>query len=104
VRRRTRYWNEKVVPGFVAEVGQMEVAITWRHFYQISYFIGFLVSGGLFYVFNLLSPAPRRGVQVDFDVDGHVLVVEGVESGEVRVGTGYGNEKGMEAFERKIRD
>ncbi|EPE36531.1 hypothetical protein GLAREA_08694 [Glarea lozoyensis ATCC 20868] len=89
------------LPGFVAEVGGTEIAITWRRFYQISYFIGFIISGGLFWAFNLLSPVPGRGVQVDFDLDGTVVVVEGVEK-EHGEGEGFGDEKGLEAFERKV--
>lgn len=85
------------LPGFVEAVGGLEVDIVWRRFYQISYFFGFIVAGGLFWGFNLLSPV-ERGSQVDFDLDGsdgQAVVVEGVEGDEKR---------GLESFVGKIVD
>ncbi|KUJ16042.1 uncharacterized protein LY89DRAFT_648168 [Mollisia scopiformis] len=66
------------LPGFVNAVSGIEVAITWRRFYQISFFFGYAVSATLYFLFCKLSPPPGLGVQVNFDVDGTV-VVEGVE-------------------------
>ncbi|KAM3069358.1 hypothetical protein ACMFMG_005464 [Clarireedia jacksonii] len=62
------------LPGFVNAVSGMEVAVTWRRFYQISFFFGYIVSGGIFYVFNKISPPPGVGIQVDFDVGADVIV------------------------------
>ncbi|PQE13795.1 uracil permease protein [Rutstroemia sp. NJR-2017a BVV2] len=69
------------LPGFVNAVSGMEVAVTWRRFYQISFFFGYIVSGGLFYIFNKISLPPGVGIQVDFDVDAG-MVVEGVAEKE----------------------
>jgi NCS1 family nucleobase:cation symporter-1 len=69
------------LPGFVNAVSGMEVAVTWRRFYQISFFFGYIVSGGLFYIFNKISPPPGVGIQLDFDVDAGV-VIEGVAEKE----------------------
>lgn len=73
------------LPGFIAEVSAtsstpIEVDIVWRRFYQVSFFFGFTVSAVLFYGFNRVSPPPGLGVQVDFDVDGSI-VVDGVVEG-----------------------
>jgi NCS1 family nucleobase:cation symporter-1 len=54
------------------------VATTWTRFYQISFFFGYVVSASLYYLFNKLSPPPGLGEQVDFDLDGTVIV-EGIE-------------------------
>jgi nucleobase:cation symporter-1, NCS1 family len=62
------------LPGFVNAVSGHYVGDTWRRFYQLSFFFGYIVSGGLFYLFNKLSPPPGLGVQVDFDIDGAVVV------------------------------
>lgn len=67
------------LPGFVNAVSGLEVAVTWRRFYQISFFFGYVVSGTLYFTFCKLSPPPGLGIQVDFDVDGNV-VVDGVGS------------------------
>lgn len=67
------------LPGFVNAVSGLEVAVTWRRFYQISFFFGYIVSGTLHFTFCKLSPPPGLGVQVNFDVDGNA-VVDGVGS------------------------
>lgn len=64
------------LPGFIQAVGGPEVAAGWYRLYQISFFFGYAVSGGLFYLFNLLSPPEGLGKQVDF-------VLEGTEAGSV---------------------
>ena len=87
------------LPGFVNAVGGMEVAVTWRRFYQISYFFGFAVSGGLYWLFNKLSPPPGTGIQVDFDVDGTVIV-EGVEKLEEKTDAEDG--KGMASVKTEV--
>ncbi|EXJ94469.1 hypothetical protein A1O1_02865 [Capronia coronata CBS 617.96] len=68
------------LPGFVNATGGMYVNDTWRRFFQISFFFGYIVSGGLYYLFNRLSPPPGLGEQVDFDVDGRVVEEEDDES------------------------
>ncbi|KAE9368324.1 putative nicotinamide riboside transporter 1 [Stipitochalara longipes BDJ] len=87
------------LPGFVNAVGGMEIAVTWRRFYQISYFFGFAVSGGLYWLFNKLSPPPGTGVQVNFDVDG-TAIMEGVETTEEKTDTEDG--KGMAHVKTEI--
>ncbi|KAK3072951.1 hypothetical protein LTR53_005862 [Teratosphaeriaceae sp. CCFEE 6253] len=62
------------LPGFINAVAGLEVPVTWRRFYQISFFFGYLVSAVLFYAFNRLAPPPGLGLQVDFDVDGTVIM------------------------------
>jgi NCS1 family nucleobase:cation symporter-1 len=54
------------------------MATTWSRFYQISFFFGYIVSASLYYIFSKLSPPPGLGEQVDFGVDG-TIIVEGVE-------------------------
>jgi NCS1 family nucleobase:cation symporter-1 len=71
-----------VLQGFVNAVSGVPVATTWRRFYQISFFFGYIVSASLYYMFSKLSPPPGLGEQVDFDVDGGIIV-EGVEAGTV---------------------
>ena len=66
------------LPGFINAVSGLEVAITWVRFYQISFFFGYIVSGTLYFTFCKLSPPPGLGVQVNFEVDG-TLVVDGLE-------------------------
>jgi nucleobase:cation symporter-1, NCS1 family len=57
----------------------LPVDIVWHRFYQISFFFGYIVSATLYYIFNRISPPPGLGEQVDFDIDGS-LIVEGVPS------------------------
>jgi NCS1 family nucleobase:cation symporter-1 len=71
--------------GFVNAVSGMPVTTTWRRFYQISFFFGYIVSASLYYMFSKLSPPPGLGEQVDFDVDG-TIIVEGVEPGTAIAG------------------
>jgi NCS1 family nucleobase:cation symporter-1 len=71
-----------VLQGFVNAVSGVPVATTWRRFYQISFFFGYIVSASLYYMFSKLSPPPGLGEQVDFDVDGGIIV-EGAEPGTV---------------------
>jgi NCS1 family nucleobase:cation symporter-1 len=70
------------LPGFINAVSGMEVHIVWRRFYQISFFFGYLVSGVLFYVFNMISPPPGLGIQVSFDIDGMQVVENAMEDME----------------------
>ncbi|KAE9963979.1 hypothetical protein BLS_008768 [Venturia inaequalis] len=75
------------LPGFVNATGGVEVDVVWRRFYQISFFFGYLVAGGLYWIFCVVSPPPGIGVQVDFDVDGGVLVIDGVGDSAVSLGS-----------------
>lgn len=61
------------LPGFVNATSGVAVATTWRRFYQISFFFGYIVAALLYYTFVMLSPPPGLGHQVDFDVDGTVV-------------------------------
>ena len=72
------------LPGFVNAVSGIEVAVTWRRFYQISFFFGYAVSGVLCFAFCKLSPPPGLGVQVDFDIDGTIIIAEGSGSDNER--------------------
>ncbi|KAK3076576.1 hypothetical protein LTS18_012642, partial [Coniosporium uncinatum] len=72
------------LPGFVSEVSGNHINDGWRRLYQISFFFGFIISGGLFYFFNYVSPPPGTTfnkeappVQVDFDINGAVVEVPG---------------------------
>lgn len=38
----------------------------WTHLYQVSFFFGYIVSGGLHVLFNWLAPPPGLDEQVDF--------------------------------------
>lgn len=64
------------LPGFVNAVSGIEVSDTWRRFYQVSFFFGYIVSGSLFWMLNKISPPPGVGEQVEFDLDGSVVVEE----------------------------
>jgi NCS1 family nucleobase:cation symporter-1 len=68
------------LPGFVNAVSGLEVVVTWRRFYQISFFFGYVVSASIYYVLNRLFPPPGLGIQVDFDIDEGVIV-DGVQVG-----------------------
>ena len=68
--------------GFITAVSGVPIGTIWTRFYQISFFFGYVVSASLYYLFNKLSPPPGLGEQVDFGVDG-MIVVEGVEPGTV---------------------
>lgn len=64
------------LPGFVQAVGGPQVGTGWYRMYQISFFFGYVVSGGLFWIFNMLFPPTGLGQQVDF-------VLERTESASV---------------------
>lgn len=85
------------LPGFIQAVGGPEVAVGWYRLYQISFFFGYAVSGGLFYTFNKLLPPPGLGEQVDF-------VLEGVDAGSLvgEASTGVKNEKGAGVVENPL--
>lgn len=73
------------LPGFVNAVSGLEVASTWRRFYQISFFFGYIVCGSLYYIFNKISPPPGLGMQVDFDIGASAVVEH--RSGDEEAGT-----------------
>lgn len=58
------------LPGFVTSVGGPAVGMGWYHLYQISFFFGYAVSGGIFWLLNTTFPPPGLGDQVDFEIDG----------------------------------
>ncbi|KAF1845991.1 uncharacterized protein K460DRAFT_284567 [Cucurbitaria berberidis CBS 394.84] len=82
------------LPGFVGAVskpGSVSVNIVWTRFYQISFFFGFATSAILFYIFSKISPPPGLGVQVDFDIDGTPVGMNGEvidRDGRLEKGTG----------------
>ncbi|KAK9415281.1 hypothetical protein SUNI508_02129 [Seiridium unicorne] len=57
------------LPGFIMSCGGPAVSDGWYQMYQISFFFGYVVSGGLFYALNLMFPVPGLGEQVDFVLD-----------------------------------
>jgi hypothetical protein len=67
------------LPGFVTSVGGPAVNTGWYHMYQISFFVGYALSGGIFWALNMLFPPPGLGEQVDFDVQGVPAHVETTE-------------------------
>ncbi|KAK8138559.1 hypothetical protein PG984_001939 [Apiospora sp. TS-2023a] len=63
------------LPGFIMAVGGPPVGEGWYHLYQISFFFGYAVSGGLYYLLNLLFPPPGLGEQVDIQfAEGSVVM------------------------------
>ncbi|KAK7989140.1 hypothetical protein PG989_009455 [Apiospora arundinis] len=63
------------LPGFIMDIGGPPVSEGWYHLYQISFFFGYGVSGGIYYVFNLLFPPPGLGAQVDISLaEGNVVL------------------------------
>ena len=71
------------LPGFINAVSGLEVAVTWRRFYQISFFFGYIVSASIYYILNRFFPVAGLAVQVDFDIDGSVIdsvAANGIES------------------------
>ncbi|KAF2166677.1 hypothetical protein M409DRAFT_66647 [Zasmidium cellare ATCC 36951] len=79
------------LPGFVQAVGGPQVATGWYRIYQVSFFFGYAVSGGLYYALNQFSQPPGLGRQVDFVLDG---IEVGVVVEEV-VAEAQGEKKGM---------
>jgi len=63
------------IPGFVTACGGPAVSDGWYHMYQISFFFGYFVSGGLHIAFNLLFPPPGLGVQVNFELSEDRVIV-----------------------------
>lgn len=48
-------------------MGGPAVTSGWTHLYQVSFFFGYIVSGGLHVLFNWLAPPRGIGKQVDFE-------------------------------------
>lgn len=79
------------LPGFIQAVGGPQVAAWWYHLYQISFFFGYAVSGGLYYVANVVFPPAGLGIQEDFVLVGadagstveEVLTEVGEKGGEI---------------------
>jgi NCS1 family nucleobase:cation symporter-1 len=88
------------LPGFVNAMGGIEVDILWRRFYQISFFFGYLVAGGLYWIFCTVSRPRGVGIRVNLDVDGRVLVMENV-NGDVESKVPSSVEKQAETVETK---
>jgi NCS1 family nucleobase:cation symporter-1 len=87
------------LPGFIHEVQpSIHVNDTWRRFFQISFFFGYIVSGSLHYLLNKYFPPPGLGHQVDFVLDDSG-VVEVVDAGSE---DGHIYSKAAEATEVKV--
>ena len=86
------------LPGFIHEVAPtIFVNDTWRRFFQISFFFGYIVSGTLHYLLNKFFPPPGLGEQVEFDLDGGI-----VEIVDTRSDKELEYEKAAEATELKV--
>ena len=87
------------LPGFIHEVQpSIHVNDTWRRFFQISFFFGYIVSGGLHYLLNKFFPPSGLGEQVDFVLE-DTGVVEMVDS---RSDNEHGYNKAAEATELNV--
>lgn len=62
------------LPGFVYAMGGPPVSSGWTHLYQVSFFFGYVVSGGLHVALNWIWPPPGLGNQVDFELMDGVVV------------------------------
>lgn len=62
------------LPGFVYAMGGPPVSSGWTHLYQVSFFVGYVVSGGLHVALNWIWPPPGLGNQVDFELTDGVVV------------------------------
>ena len=65
---------------FVMAVGGPAVSEGWYHLFQISFFFGYAVSGGLFYILNLVSPPRGLGEQVNFELTDSGVVIRAVDA------------------------
>ena len=86
------------LPGFIMAVGGPAVSDGWYHMFQISFFFGYFVSGGLHIALHILFPPPGLGEQVSFEfVDGFFIgVPQSVATSEESVRQGSENaEKGV---------
>lgn len=83
------------LPGFVGAVGGIEVAETWTRFYQISFFFGYIVSGGIYIILSMVFPPPGLGVQIDLEITDEI-VSDGVHSNNIA-----GGEKGADVEEKQ---
>lgn len=58
--------SQWALPGFIYAMGGPPCTSGWTHLYQVSFFFGYIVSGGLHVLFNWLAPPAGLGEQVDF--------------------------------------
>lgn len=56
------------LPGFIMAVGGPVVPLGWYRLYQVSFFFGYVVAGGSFYLLNLVWPPPGLGEQVNISL------------------------------------
>jgi hypothetical protein len=45
----------------------MNISVNLNRMYQVNYFFGYIVGGGLYYIFCLISPPPGLGIQENMD-------------------------------------
>jgi nucleobase:cation symporter-1, NCS1 family len=57
------------LPGFIMAMGGPDVGQAWYRVYQLCFFIGYFLSGGLFWALNTIFPPPGLGVHVDIGLD-----------------------------------
>ncbi|KAK8049617.1 hypothetical protein PG994_011347 [Apiospora phragmitis] len=88
------------LPGFIMAVGGPPVAEGWYHLYQISFFFGYAISGGLYYLLNLLFPPLGLGEQVDISsAEGPVVMSASASRHSSDDG---GNEKQVRLVDEKV--
>lgn len=62
------------LPGFVYAMGGPPVSSGWTHLYQVSFFFGYVVSGGLHVALNWTWTPPGIGNQVDFELGDGIVI------------------------------
>jgi len=45
----------------------MNISVNLNRMYQVNYFFGYIVGGGLYYIFCLISPPPSLCIQENMD-------------------------------------
>lgn len=91
------------LPGFIMAVGGPAASDGWYHLYQISFFFGYAVSGGLFYLLNLVFPPPGLGEQVNFELlDGEIVIRAADAPGSQHSSEEAGLEKRTETADQKV--
>lgn len=62
------------LPGFIYAMGGPAVGSGWTYLYQVSFFFGYIISGGIHVLLNWLSPPLGLGEQVDIELVEGVVV------------------------------
>ena len=89
------------LPGFVMAMGGPNVGQGWYHVYQLCFFIGYFLSGGLFYLLSLSFPPAGLGQQIDIVMDGELPASAGSREESESGREGF-TEKGMNVEESRV--